>query len=50
MNSPEKFPPPRPGADMTGAGMLDPAIERRERRLRVAGTGVLLVLFAGLGL
>lgn len=49
MNSPEKLPPlyaspgPAPSA-------LDPAVERRERRLRQAGIGSVLVLFTGLGL
>lgn len=49
MNSPEKLPPlyaspgPAPSA-------LDPAVERRERRLRQVGIGSVLVLFTGLGL
>lgn len=50
MNSPEKFHLPDSGSDLKRPGTLDPAIERRERRLRVAGTGMLLALFAGLGL
>lgn len=50
MNSPDKFHLPVSSSDLQRSGTLDPAIERRERRLRVAGTGILLVLFAGLGL
>ena len=50
MNSPEKFPMPDAGASFSNIGKLDGAIESRERRLRLIGTSVLLVLFIGLGL
>ncbi len=50
MNFPEKFPPLRSGDRPSNDTALDPEIERRERRLRIAGTGALLALFAGLGL
>lgn len=48
MNAAEKLPPLGHGSDPSS--MLDPEIERRERRLRIAGTSILLVLFTGLGL
>ena len=48
MNATEKLPPFRNDIDPSSG--LDPEIEQRERRLRVAGTSVLLALFTGLGL
>jgi epimerase transport system membrane fusion protein len=48
MNAAEKLPPLRHGSGPSS--MLDPEIDRRERRLRIAGTSILLVLFTGLGL
>lgn len=50
MNSPEKFLVPPDRGQGTNGSLLDPTIERRERRLRAVGTAVLLALFAGLGL
>lgn len=49
MNSPEKLPPLYAPPGPTPSG-LDPAVERRERRLRRAGIGSVLALFTGLGL
>ena len=50
MNSPEKISSLFGENNGTSSSGLDPAIERRERRLRVAGISLLLALFAGLGI
>ncbi len=50
MNSPEKIAPLHANRRPQPGGSLDPAIERRERRLRGIGIVAVLTLFVGLGI
>lgn len=49
MNSPEKITPLYAHRPSPLDGSLDPAIVRRERRLKGIGIGAVLALFVGLG-
>ncbi len=50
MNTEEKIPTSSADQHDAAVAALDPAIERREKHVRVAGLSAVIILFVGLGL